>query len=131
MKRLLLAAIVAMAASGPAWAQSSTTTGTGVGVARSTSSSQAISGQGGTGIVGYSGNTTITSGTLQVSADNNLGGGQLAISVGTFRAAASIASTRAIALQNAASAIQVDGGFTYAASSGATRTRRSWPPSGC
>ena len=61
MKRLLLAAIVAMAASGPAWAQSSTTTGTGVGVARSTSSSQAISGQGGTGIVGYSGNTTITS----------------------------------------------------------------------
>src|SRR6516225_6404825 len=31
MKRLLLAAIVAMAASGPAWAQSSTATGTGVG----------------------------------------------------------------------------------------------------
>jgi hypothetical protein len=52
MKRLLLAAIVAMAASGPAWAQSSTATaaGTGVGVARSTSSSQAISGQGGTGV---------------------------------------------------------------------------------
>ena len=50
MKRLLLAAIVAMAASGPAWAQSSMTTGTGVGVARSTSSSQAISGQGGTGV---------------------------------------------------------------------------------
>jgi hypothetical protein len=50
MKRLLLAAIVAMAASAPAWAQSSTTTGTGVGVARSTSSSQAISGQGGTGV---------------------------------------------------------------------------------
>ena len=50
MKRLLLAAIVAMAASGPAWAQSSTTTGTGVGVARSTSRSQAISGQGGTGV---------------------------------------------------------------------------------
>jgi hypothetical protein len=49
MKRLLLAAIVAMAASAPAWAQSSTT-GTGVGVARSTSSSQAISGQGGTGV---------------------------------------------------------------------------------
>jgi hypothetical protein len=55
MKRLLLAAIVAMAASGPAWAQSSTTTGTGVGVARSTSMSQAISGQGGTG-VGVGGN---------------------------------------------------------------------------
>ena len=34
MKRLLLAAIVAMAASGPAWAQSSTATGTGVGIAR-------------------------------------------------------------------------------------------------
>ena len=46
MKRLLLAAIVAMAASVPAWAQSST----GVGVARSTSRSQAISGQGGTGV---------------------------------------------------------------------------------
>jgi hypothetical protein len=50
MKRLLSAAIVAMAASGPAWAQSSTAAGTGVGVARSTSSSQAISGQGGTGV---------------------------------------------------------------------------------
>ena len=47
MKRLLSAAIVAMAASGPAWAQSSTATGTGVGVSRSTSTSQAISGQGG------------------------------------------------------------------------------------
>jgi len=45
MKPLLLAAIVAMAASEPAWAQSSTATGTGVGVA--TSGSQAISGQGG------------------------------------------------------------------------------------
>src|SRR5438045_7823228 len=50
MKRLLLAAIVTMAASAPAWAQSSTATGTGVGVARSTSNSQAISGQGGTGV---------------------------------------------------------------------------------
>jgi hypothetical protein len=59
MKRLLLAAIVAMAASGPAWAQSSTATGTGVGVARSTSSSQAISGQGGTG-VGVGGNPSAT-----------------------------------------------------------------------
>src|SRR5437868_6514117 len=55
MKRLLLAAILAMAASGPAWAQSSTTTGTGVGIGRSTSNSQAISGQGGTG-VGVGGN---------------------------------------------------------------------------
>lgn len=51
MKRLLSAAIVAMAASGPAWAQSSTATGTGVGIAKSTS--QSISGQGG--------NATITS----------------------------------------------------------------------
>src|SRR5436190_23315112 len=49
MKRLLLAAIVAMAASGRAWAQSSMT-GTGMGLATSTSSSQAISGQGGTGV---------------------------------------------------------------------------------
>lgn len=46
MKRLLSAAIVTMAASAPAWAQSST----GVGVAGSTSRSQAISGQGGTGV---------------------------------------------------------------------------------
>jgi hypothetical protein len=46
MKRLLSAAIVAMAASAPAWAQSST----GVGVAGSKSNSQAISGQGGTGV---------------------------------------------------------------------------------
>jgi len=43
MKPLLLAAIVAMAASGPAWAQSSTATG--LGVAKSTSMSQAVSGQ--------------------------------------------------------------------------------------
>ena len=49
MNRLLLAAIVAMAASGRAWAQSSTT-GMGMGVATSTSSSQAVSGQGGTGV---------------------------------------------------------------------------------
>jgi hypothetical protein len=49
MNRPLLAAIVAMAASDLAWAQSSTT-GTGVGVARSASSAQAISGQGGTGV---------------------------------------------------------------------------------
>ena len=50
MKRLLLAAIIAMAVSGRAWAQSSMTTGTGIGVAGSTSSSQAVSGQGGTGV---------------------------------------------------------------------------------
>jgi hypothetical protein len=50
MKQLVLAAIVAMAASELAWAQSSTMTGTGLGVAKSTSSSQAISGQGGTGV---------------------------------------------------------------------------------
>lgn len=48
MNRPLLAAIIAMAASDPAWAQSSTAAG--MGVARSTSSSQAISGQGGTGV---------------------------------------------------------------------------------
>jgi hypothetical protein len=61
MKRLLLAAIVAMAASGPAWAQSSTMTGTGVGNAKSTSNSQAISGQGGTGVgVGVGGNPSAT-----------------------------------------------------------------------
>jgi hypothetical protein len=36
-----------MAASAPAWAQSSTATGTGVGVAKSASTSRAISGQGG------------------------------------------------------------------------------------
>ena len=57
MKRLLLAAIATMAASGFAWAQSST--GTGVGIARSTTSSQAISGQGGTG-VGVGGNPSAT-----------------------------------------------------------------------
>lgn len=62
MKRLLSAAIIAMAASGPAWAQSSTATGTGVGVGTSTSTSQATSGQGGTGIgVGGNPSATITS----------------------------------------------------------------------
>jgi hypothetical protein len=59
MKRLLLAAIVAMAARAPAWAQSSTTTGMGVGIASTTSSSQATSGQGGTG-VGVGGNPSAT-----------------------------------------------------------------------
>ena len=72
MKRLLLAAIVAMAASGPAWAQSSTATGTGVGVARSTSRSQAISGQGGTGVgVGGNPSATITSNST-VPADQTV-----------------------------------------------------------
>ena len=70
MKRLLLAAIVAMAASGPAWAQSSTTMGTGVGTARS--SSQAISGQGGTGFgVGGNPSATITSNST-VPADQTV-----------------------------------------------------------
>jgi len=63
MKRLLSAAIVAMAASAPAWAQSST----GVGAARSTSRSQAISGQGGTGV----GLATITSNST-VPADQTV-----------------------------------------------------------
>jgi hypothetical protein len=70
MKRLWLAAIVTMAASGPAWAQSST--GTGVGVARSTSRSQAISGQGGTGVgVGGNPSATITSNST-VPADQTV-----------------------------------------------------------
>jgi len=59
MKRLLLAAIVAMAATEPAWAQSSTATGTGVGVAGSTSSSQSISGQGGTGIASFTSSSSV------------------------------------------------------------------------
>lgn len=65
MKRLLLAAIVAMAATEPAWAQSSTSTGTGVGVGSSTSSSQSISGQGGAGVA------TITS-TSSVPANQTV-----------------------------------------------------------
>ena len=48
MKRLFWAAIVSMAASAPACAQSSTMTGNGVGFSRSASAAQAISGQGGT-----------------------------------------------------------------------------------
>jgi len=66
MKRLLSAAIIAMAASEPAWAQSSTASatvsGTSIGVGRSTSTSQAISGQGGIGVgVGGNPSATITS----------------------------------------------------------------------
>jgi hypothetical protein len=57
MKRLLLAAIVAMAANEPAWAQSSTSSG--LGVAGSTSSSQSISGQGGTGIASITSNSSV------------------------------------------------------------------------
>jgi hypothetical protein len=59
MKRLLLAAVVTMAATGPAWAQSTTSTGTGVGVAGSTSNSQAISGQGGVGIAAITSNSSV------------------------------------------------------------------------
>src|SRR4051812_28747857 len=59
MKRLLLAAIGAMAATTPAWAQSSAATGTGVGVAGSTSTSQAISGQGGVGIAAITSNSSV------------------------------------------------------------------------
>ncbi len=59
MKRLLLAAIVAMAATGPAWAQSSAATGTGVGFAGSTSTSQSISGQGGTGIASITSSSSV------------------------------------------------------------------------
>lgn len=61
MKRLLLAAIVAMAATGPAWAQSSAATGTGVGFAGSTSTSQSISGQGGTGIASITSSSSVPS----------------------------------------------------------------------
>ena len=57
MKRLLLAAITTMVATGPAWAQSAT--GTGVGVAGSTSNSQAVSGQGGTGIAAITSNSSV------------------------------------------------------------------------
>jgi hypothetical protein len=59
MKRLLLAAIGAMAAITPAWAQSSTATGTGVGVSGSTSTAQAISGQGGVGIAAITSNSSV------------------------------------------------------------------------
>jgi hypothetical protein len=59
MKRLLLAAIGAMAATTPAWAQSSAATGNGVGVAGSTSTSQAISGQGGVGIAAITSNSSV------------------------------------------------------------------------
>lgn len=59
MTRLLLAAIVTMAATGPSWAQSSTAAGTGVGVSRSASSSQAVSGQGGAGIATITSNSTV------------------------------------------------------------------------
>src|SRR5215207_2945819 len=51
MNRLLLAAIVGMAASEPAWAQTSMASGTGVGIAGSNSTSQAISGQGGAAVI--------------------------------------------------------------------------------
>jgi hypothetical protein len=70
MKRLLSAAIVAMAVSGPAWAQSSTATG--VAVARSTATSQAISGQGGMGVgVGGNPSATITTNS-SVPADQTI-----------------------------------------------------------
>jgi hypothetical protein len=72
MKRILLAAIVVMAASGPTWAQSSTATGVAVARSTSTSTSQAISGQGGTGIgVGGNPSATITTNST-VPADQTV-----------------------------------------------------------
>lgn len=59
MKRLLLAAIVAMAANEPAWAQSSSSSGSGVGISGSTSFSQSVSGQGGTGIASITSSSSV------------------------------------------------------------------------
>ena len=61
MKRLLLAAIVTMAVTGPAWAQSSTATTTGV--ARSSSNSGAFAGSGNSSsslVINNPANTTST-----------------------------------------------------------------------
>ena len=59
MKRLLLAAIIAMAANEPAWAQSSSSSGSGVGISGSTSFSQSVSGQGGTGIASITSSSSV------------------------------------------------------------------------
>ncbi|MCP5504156.1 MAG: autotransporter-associated beta strand repeat-containing protein, partial [Chlamydiales bacterium] len=61
--------------------------------------------------VGYSGTTTLSSGTLQVSADNNLGTGPLVLNGGIFEATASFSSSRLVSITGAAT-IQTTGGGT-------------------
>lgn len=63
----------------------------------------------------YTGGTTISAGTLAISAANNLGAtaGTLNLGAGTLQATANISSSRTINLTDATSAISINTGITY------------------
>ena len=63
----------------------------------------------------YSGGTTINGGTVVINSSANLGAntGGLTLNAGTLEIATGFTSTRALALGNAASTIQVDSGQTF------------------
>ncbi len=61
----------------------------------------------------YSGGTAINSGTVLINSASSLGTGAVTLGGAVLEATATISSTRAITLNNAGSAIQVDGGATY------------------
>jgi autotransporter-associated beta strand protein len=63
-----------------------------------------------TGLNTYSGGTTITGGTLQISSDSNLGTGNLTVGNGTAEYLLGFTSTRNISLTSANSTILVDSG---------------------
>jgi autotransporter-associated beta strand protein len=71
------------------------------------------------GASAYTGGTTISGGTLSISADTNLGGsaGTLSIGAGTLQVSANIASsTRAITLTDATAAISVANNISFTTS---------------
>ncbi len=63
----------------------------------------------------YSGGTTITAGTIAISAANNLGAssGTLNIGAGTLQITSTLSSSRILNLTDAASAVSVNTGITY------------------
>ena len=77
-----------------------------------------------TGTNTYTGGTTISGGTLAISTATNLGGvtGAITLGAATLQVTNSITSARAIALTDAASAISVTTGTTYANSGNITGT---------
>jgi autotransporter-associated beta strand protein len=72
----------------------------------------------------YLGGTTISAGTLAVSAANNLGAtsGALSLGAGTLQVTTSLTSARAITLTDTASAISVSSGVIYTNSGALTGT---------
>jgi fibronectin-binding autotransporter adhesin len=76
------------------------------------------------GVNTYTGNTTVSAGTVSISAANNLGAttGILNLGAGTLQTTASFTSTRAINLTSATSALSINSGITLTNSGGITGT---------